>query len=219
MKDIKSRLGFRQLPSDKDRNFPLSALLAADEEPRLALKIFKHGPIMDQGNVGACVGHGCQLALTSDPVRQKGANPFTIWRRAREIDEFEDTETDGTSVRAGCDVLKAMGFIKSYHWADNTNEINRYILGTKSRRGSTIVVGTPWLSKMNSPRDGVVTIGGTEEGGHCYLIIGVDLTKGIYICANSWGLSYGKGGLFSVSIKQWAPLLKDGCAAALVEAA
>lgn len=35
-------------------------------------------------------------------------------------------------------------------------------------------------------------------GGHCVVMVGYDDTKGVFICRNSWGAGWGKGGYFTM---------------------
>ena len=63
-----------------------------------------------------------------------------------------------------------------------------------------LVAGTLWLRDMFAvDSKGFLRVGGTEEGGHAYLVLGVDLERkcpdgsaGSLLIANSWGRRWGK---------------------------
>lgn len=64
----------------------------------------------DQGSEGACVGFGSSRACSiMNRVRYDG---FALYHRAQQIDEWPGENYDGTSVRAGMDVLRKEGAYK-----------------------------------------------------------------------------------------------------------
>jgi hypothetical protein len=61
-----------------------------------------------------------------------------------------------------------------------------------------------------------VLINGSIAGGHEYLIIGYNRETDMFMCANSWGASFGINGLFSISATDFARLMReegDACTA------
>jgi hypothetical protein len=66
----------------------------------------------NQGNEGACVGFGVSRLATT--LNGKLYFARWLWDRAKEIDEWPSTnpgDDDGTSVRAGLDVLRTKGHV------------------------------------------------------------------------------------------------------------
>jgi len=76
----------------------------------------------DQGNLGACVGHGAAMERAITNAAQNRAagmqlygrryNPLHIWDAAKARDDWPDTnpgDNEGTSVRAAYDVLRDVG--------------------------------------------------------------------------------------------------------------
>lgn len=204
--------GFRQLVDKNDLDFPMSSILEK-QNVKLISRHHAIGKIMNQGQTSSCVGHACKLLLTSEPFVQTGPSPFVIYREARVIDEFPDDETEGTSIRAGLNVLRNKGFIKSYYWAKTTNDVIKYLLNY-----GPVVAGTSWFQNMFYPDNfGFVDPKGSldhEHSGHAYLITGVNIKKGYFVGANSWGQSWGINGQFKIKISDFGNLIKNGGAVA-----
>jgi len=118
------RLG-RFIPDDwrHVEKYPLRAVMAetvATVEETLALPYWHWSH--DQGEEGSCVGHGCVMerAITNT-AQNKGQgmwrpgrryDPLDLWNRAKLIDPWPETnpgDDNGTSVRAGYDVLRTVG--------------------------------------------------------------------------------------------------------------
>src|SRR5215216_3174566 len=68
-------------------------------------------PFYDQGNEGACVGFGASRAMSLLNRRRYDAR--WLYRAAQHIDEWDSTPPEeGTSVRAGLDILRTVGHIR-----------------------------------------------------------------------------------------------------------
>jgi hypothetical protein len=63
--------------------------------------------LYDQGVEGACVGFGCSR-LTSI-LNRKTYDGFWLYRSAKKVDEWPGEDYEGTSVRAGLDILRKIG--------------------------------------------------------------------------------------------------------------
>jgi hypothetical protein len=64
----------------------------------------------NQGAEGACVGFGCSRMMSL--LNRKRYDARWLWDQAKIVDEWPDTnpgDDNGTSVRAGCDVLRNRG--------------------------------------------------------------------------------------------------------------
>ncbi len=125
-------LGFRQKPSDKDKHYPLSKLMKAVDHVPVS-KVWRPGPVNDQQATSGCVGYSTFKFLTSDPVVTPEALRITedeIYLEARRNDEFPGEADEGTSVRAGLEVLRRHGFIGGYFWSTDHREAVEYMLTT-----------------------------------------------------------------------------------------
>lgn len=66
----------------------------------------------DQGHEGACVGFGCSRMMSV--LNRKRYDARWLWNQAKTVDEWPDTnpgDDNGTSVRAGLDVLRTRGHV------------------------------------------------------------------------------------------------------------
>ena len=208
--------GFRQEPDSRDEAYPLSALMAMNAGPKRTpvSKAWKAGPVLDQGATSECVGHGCKLLLTSKPIVWPTTfSASEIYKEARLNDEFDDKATEGTSVRAGLEVLKVHGHIDAYYWASDVEQVAEYIL----TRGP-VIVGTDWLEGMNTvDAKGFARATGRNTGGHCYVGHRCNFKEEWIGWQNSWGKGYGIRGQFKMSFADFDKLLKRGGVAAAVQ--
>jgi len=204
--------GFQQLQDSADNRFPLSKVLGASK-PKVMSRFHKPGIVLNQGLESSCVGFSCQQLLQSEPVPQKGKTGSWIYREAQKIDEF-GPGVQGTSIRAGMNVLLANKLIDAYFWAKNSEQVIDYLL-----RYGPVVAGTPWYSGMSrTDRNGLVKISGKSEGGHAWLIVGANQRTGLIHAINSWGMDYGYAGQFSLTFKDFDTLMqRGGVAAAAIE--
>jgi hypothetical protein len=66
----------------------------------------------DQGREGACVGFGCSRMMSL--LNRKRYDARWLWDWAKSTDEWPETnpgDDEGTSVRAGCEILRARGHV------------------------------------------------------------------------------------------------------------
>jgi hypothetical protein len=197
-----------RLPSFDPRSYAYSAraLLAeevGDAKPPLRSYTWQVGPVLDQGNEGACVGFSHSARVMSDPDRDRDIdNDYArqVYREAQRIDEWAGEDYEGTSVLAGAKVLAGRGEYVSYWWAFGIDDALRSIghLGPN-------VLGINWLESMFDPRpSGLLEVSGRIAGGHAILARGVRLKarlpgeelKPIEVVRlrNSWGTGWGVNG-------------------------
>lgn len=181
--------GFRQLPDVRDHLYTMPALLASSPEDRRVIVDWEPGPIRNQGSEGACCGFGCRALLDSSPFRQEGGpTAREIYFEARLNDEFPDDQ-EGTSVRAALNVLKRHKLIESYVWATGVHDVCQFI----AKRGP-VVAGVSWHGYETDP-DGRMRFDAPLVGYHCILLTGFNRDKGAITFQNSWGDTFGRGGL------------------------
>lgn len=162
------------------------------------------GVVLDQGQEGSCVGHGVVGEYVASPARGKLVyNPawksvtradmghslaVAVYNRAKEIDEWEGSDYDGTSVRAGMLVAREHGWCSGFRWALNMAELR-----TALEEGP-VVVGVEWRSGMYEPYHGDLIPTGSVVGGHCLLVTGYSARTKSYRLLNSWGPDWGHRG-------------------------
>lgn len=169
----------------------------------------KVGPVyprwlFDQGSEGSCVGFGC--ARTLGIINREIYDPWVIYNEARKIDEWPGEDYEGTSVRAGLEVLRSQGArdtdittvelsagIEEYRWASTVDEIRGYIA-----LGVPVVIGVNWYSNFDRPVKNIVSnewwIGqgslGSIRGGHCVCLHWASDKRQAFRVLNSWGRDY-----------------------------
>lgn len=169
---------------------------------------------LDQGDTGHCVGFGWAQFGASDPFEDHYTDDdgHAIYYECKVIDG-EPRQENGSDVRSGAKAMLNRNRLAAYAFAKSTDEITGWL-----RAHGPVVVGTDWHTDMFTPDpSGRVGIGGQIEGGHCYLIAGVDAAGQVYQCQNSWGTGWGMYGRFSITVDAFAQLLAaqgDACVAA-----
>jgi hypothetical protein len=168
--------------------------------------------VLDQGTEGACVGFGCTGEAMASPVRQRFSNEQdasvdwgrgaayvaqAVYRRAKQIDEWEGDSYDGTSVRAGMLVGRERGWWDGFSWAFTMDEL-RTALET-----GPVVLGVLWTEGMYEAPGGRLAVTGPAVGGHCILATGYSANwRGggpHYRLRNSWGRGFGLNGSAYIS--------------------
>lgn len=206
-------LGFRQKHSDKDKHYPLSTLMGAPTSVPVS-KVWRPGPVNDQGHTNGCVGYSCFKFLTSEPVVTPEELRITeddIYLEARRNDEFPGEADEGTSVRAGLDTLKRHGFIGGYFWTKDHREAVEYMLTM-----GPLELGINWYADMFNPdSQGVIHPGGGIAGGHAIFCYAADWQNRMLTLRNSWGPDWGMSGDCLLSFNDFDRLLQENgvCAA------
>jgi hypothetical protein len=214
------RLDWSPQHDSRSRAFGISDVLGVvTPEP----KFWETGPVLDQGREGACVGFGWTgEALASPrphhdaPVDVANALAMSVYRRAKEIDQWPGEAYDGTSVLAGAKVMRERKVIGSYRWAFSVEQLRDAIITE-----GPAVIGIPWFDGMYETRpSSLVEVTGSVVGGHCILVTGYHPRMRIsgegwfkryevFRWRNSWGTSYGKNGNGLISITDLDRLVSD----------
>lgn len=113
----------------------------------------------DQGQEGACVGFACSRMQTIRNRRRYDA--FWTYHEAQKLDEWEGEDYEGTSVRAGLEVLRTQGLMRvgsttpdytsgilAYRWLTSVDEVREVLASpTNDARGAVRFLnswGTEW---------------------------------------------------------------------------
>ena len=213
----------RKIPGDWRHleRYPLSARPELEQPPDKAEKGLglpwwwkQH----DQGNEGACVGFGCSAMMSIANHRQRLLSTGKsvtyrydarwLYHEAQLVDEWWNTPPEeGTSVRAGCDILVNRGHrrtqygvtgpeilasgISTYRWALTSEEIRMAIWNDLP-----VAIGINWYSGFDGPYlwggERWIRIAPTDvvRGGHCVCLYRMSDRREAFMLMNSWGSYY-----------------------------
>ena len=160
----------------------------------------------DQANNG-CVGYSLSWAMTMLNTKRLGKPNIYIadwlYEKAQARDGFNHSGDDGTTLRAGFDVLRELGHlmplqtepskgegVERNEWAYSVDEI-RTCIDDKV----PVALGIAWYSSFDYPvqRNGewwIDAIGGRFEGGHAIVAISASDERQAVKLLNSWGKDY-----------------------------
>lgn len=175
--------------------------------PLGSLKSIRHAryiPNLNQGQLGSCTGHaaiGClgtgtfwgspvvrsYLSATTASIDQQRA--VSTYSEATVLDPYPgsyppvDSGSDGLSVAK---VLQKHGMISGYEHATSLEAT----LTALSKQ--PVIVGTVWKYDMFRPApDGKMSVTGSAEGGHEYVLDELDTEKKIVWINQTWGEIWG----------------------------
>lgn len=211
------RLGRLHLPDERDEEYPIRPMLAGAPD-RTWRYWWANGWWGDQGPTPRCVAFAWLHKVADGPRTTRltpsvdttpAMDPRGLYCTAQTLDPWDGDCTrplyDGTSVRAGAKALVAAGVIEGYRWAWDADTVVAALLAL-----GPVVVGTTWTEGMSRPDErGVLHPTGRVQGGHAYVLNGVNTRTGMVRCKNSWGRSWGDAGAAWLSIDDLGDLLAD----------
>ena len=167
---------------------------------------------LNQGTLGSCTANALCGALNSAPFN-RGGRRF----REREAVRLYTLETElegkphpphdpGGSGLMVCKAAKQLGWITAYTHAFGIEHALRALTLRP------VITGVNWYESFYDPDpDGHVKIAphAKVEGGHEFLVDGIDLRNQLVWCWNSWGKSFGVGGRFCMTFRTWDRLLRQ----------
>lgn len=124
-----------------------------------------------------------------------------------------NSDYEGTSVLAGLKAINQNGLCTNWNWSfthlDTQLGISHVAPG---------IAGTNWYTGMMEPDwNGFIHPTGWNEGGHCYLFVGINVENEYFTIHNSWGPGWGNNGQAKISFSDYEILRsKDGEMAFLV---
>lgn len=202
------RLGRRVQFDDRSRRFNVAEVLPT--APKLRGFTWSIPVQLDQGEEGACVGHGWAHELAARPVKVPGIDndfAYRLYREAQAIDAWPETGEggeDGTSVLAGAQVLKARGVIPAYRWNFDGAIGLALAVGYKG----PAVLGIDWREGMSdTDAKGFIHATGQVMGGHAIVCHAVNVKQRYFTFQNSWGSGWGVQGRCKLSFDDMDALL------------
>lgn len=190
---------------DRDRAFMMRGLL--EQVPITnTYRYYRTGPVLDQGETPQCVGYSMRNWLSASLMMEQGGPPASIIYASAQLRDNMPLPHDGSTVRAGIQVLAALGFVKTYVWAYHAATVRDWLLADKG----SVILGTNWLAGMSTP-DLLMTIHATGAilGGHAYLCDGFSTIRNSFRIFNSWGQWWGNHGHAWLSFDDLDQLLQD----------
>jgi len=171
-----------------------------------------YGAVLDQGQVGSCVGNAAAHALNTrglhrprTPILHE-ADALAIYAAATAIDPYPGTypaEDTGTDANSAAKALRDQGRIDGWSHCFGLD----HVLGALQL--GPVMLGISWHASMFTPdARGFVHPDGNVVGGHETLIRGDD-GKGSVLVRNSWGRGWGLAGHYRLTYDDLAELLAD----------
>jgi hypothetical protein len=128
-----------------------------------------------------------------------------IYKRARQLDEWDGEDYEGSSVLAAMKAGQEKGWYKEYRWCFSEQDLSLAV----SRKGPC-VLGVNWYEGMcDVDSKGYIHPTGELVGGHAILCKGYNVKKERYTLHNSWGRGWGIYGACYISKADMAKLLKQ----------
>ena len=206
---MKRQFGRKRSPFD-NRDIIIKNVPKASE----TFRIWPIHGVLDQEDTPHCGGFAMAQFGNCAPVMDKyNADAAHNFYYACKVIEGEPYQENGVYTRSTADVLYKQGLIHKYGWLATVEDAKKWVL-----RFGPIIVGSVWMSTMIDifTPDGTMYVGGTEEGGHLYLMTGYKDGKFTFI--NSWGSEWGLNGHFKIREDDFLRLmLLDGEMIAAIE--
>jgi hypothetical protein len=203
------RLGRHINVDPRNANYPF---LVKALQPHIK-KLWKRTVVLDQGDLGSCVGNGAVGLLATEPFKRPRARitekmAVKVYSLATKLDQYggeyppEDT---GSSILGGMKALKQLGLIKEYRWCSTLEDVLQAIM-----YNGPVEVGVNWYSGFDNPdTNGLVHVNGHIRGGHAFDLIGADPVTKTVTAVNSWGAGWGVKGRFRFSWSDLDRLMKE----------
>lgn len=214
------RLGRHVLHDDASKDFEARKLVGRRPRPLRSVQHTISADIWDQGDIGQCTAEAAFGSIMFDQIKKPDWNfngtgvdsdTLALYREETRLDDsqiagsWEPEDTGSTGVWS-MKALHKRGLIKEYRWAFSLTTVLQLLLD------QPVSTGTAWYDSMFYPdSDGRIKVDDAQQaaGGHQYLLIGMDMETEEVIGRNSWGSSWGVGGLFRITFADYGKLLAD----------
>lgn len=176
---------------ERSRKFPITALIPTKQ--RRSYTWSHCNTWLDQGQEGACTGFAVAHEAAAKPKPVKGITnevAKAIYHRARQLDEWEGENYEGSSVLGAIKAASERGWYSEYRWAFGENDLALAV----GYRGP-VVLGINWYEGMCEPDEfGSIAPTGKCVGGHAIMCRGYNAKTHHYRLHNSWGRDWGIDG-------------------------
>lgn len=165
--------------------------------------------ILDQELSPHCVGFAWASFGITLPVGQptwQNAMGHKLYYAAKVEDGFPKAE-NGSNTRSGAKAFMQFSKFEGgiYAFASTLDQIVTWLL-----TNGPCVTGTNWYTGMMSPTStGLLRLTGNWEGGHEWILTGVDTDTRLLQGTNSWGTAFGKHGQFYIRFDDYQRLLDE----------
>ena len=193
--------------------------------------------VLNQGREGACTGFGLAAVINLLLARRnetRNVSPRMLYEMAKKHDEWEGEDYSGSSCRGAVQGWHNMGVcsedlapyrVGERNWAlniDHAKDARATTLGAYYRVNKRLSdyhaalneVGALFTSarvhegwQRENVIDGIIPFGARSIGGHAFAIVGYN-QEGFWV-QNSWGESWGKGGLGLWTYEDWLENVRD----------
>lgn len=205
------RLGRFPEFDERSRNFRAVSLLP-DKLPVIQRKTWRLGIRLDQGETPKCVSRAFTHEFAAEPKERKVTDVMADewYIVAQDNDEWPGHDYEGTSTLGGAKAGVLLKKFEVYNWCFGLEDVINVVLHL-----GPVVTGTNWYRRMFEPDEkGFLLPEGMLDGGHEWLIRGVNVPQEYFTMTNSWSRSWGKNGDARISFKNYAYLLEqdgDAC--------
>jgi hypothetical protein len=176
----------------------------------------RHTPILDQGQMGSCVGNAFVGAIGSSPLFEGLPASHPALDEAEAVKVYCLAVVDGQGVSCstdpgsdgidGANAAKKLGLIGGYTHCTDLPTMQQALMQ------GPVCIGINWYDSFDNPSStGMVSIskGAQVRGGHEVVVVGMDPGTQIFAADNSWSTSWGLNGTFQFSFATMTRLLSE----------
>lgn len=183
-------------------------------------------PILNQGTIGSCVANTFAYTVSKQTKSQVNLSRLCLYGVCRAIDNTPLNQDNGTTIRTACKAISEYGVCQESIYpyvAAGYSTLPSLTAFAGSRKfqkftyffvqqdlasiksalttfNSPIVFGIMVYSTFLTAKNGMIPMPNIQKdpllGGHAVTMVGYNDTTKMFMCANSWGPSWGAKGYF-----------------------